>query len=347
MSLPRSSIARLMCAVGIIGLNLAVGRVIYRFTPWRLAGVVLIGVVLQVGLYRLIRSRGRRRDYTFWAGLELGGLVGVTSFLYARVPNSWVGSLWDAYAVFIDDHFRTHFGSSVLNRGPEDPALLVVVAVFAFLPQLLMALVGGSLGLSLGSSPRSRHSVYTLFAIVGILVFDAAAFSTLPAQPPWLYAGVAPGGLLLQLGLYGAIRSWGRPRPRAFWVGFAAVASIVFWSYLSAMTLTPTPVAWNLAFWPDGPSYARPITAAPLWALWINYTSLASYALGRPAYGTFLVVWNHNSTDSLVYSLIVLLPHLLAALVGGILALLITRLADTCLIVIRAHGTKELSSRSF
>ncbi len=348
MKLPRSSIAMLMGVIGIVALNMAVGRVIYEFLPWRLAGAFLIGVVVQVGLFCLVCSRGRQRLYAFWSGLELGGLLGLTSFLYARVPDSWVGSLWEAYAVFVDDLLLTHFGFSVLKRGPEDPVMLVTVAVCAFLPQFLMALIGGFLGLSLGWSGRSRRAVFTQFAIAGILVANAAAWaaawSSLPAQPPWLPVGVTPGGLLVQLGLYGLIRSWRRSRARAFWVGFVAVGSLVFWSYLEAMVFTRVQTVGYLAYWPNGPSYATPSPAAPLWTLWIDYAALASYALGRPPYGTFLVVWTHQPADSLVYALIVLLPHVLGALGGGMLTLSVTWLAGVGVIVKRTGPMTGLGS---
>ena len=137
----------------------------------------------------------------------MGGLLGLSSFLYARVAESRVGSLWDNYGEFIDGCLRSYYGISVLNRGPLDPVLLLTVAVFAFLPQLLMAVAGGLLGLSVGWSAWSRALTFKLFAMIGILVLNLAAWITawnaLPAQPPWLPFGVTPGGLLLQLGLCG------------------------------------------------------------------------------------------------------------------------------------------------
>jgi len=104
-----------------------------------------------------------------------------------------VGSLWEAYTVFIDDLLRTYHGLSVLNRGLEDPVFLVTVAVFAFLPQLLIALVGGLLGLSLGWSARSRRTVFTLFAIVGILVSSVAVQPGLRADRPSAALAGRPG----------------------------------------------------------------------------------------------------------------------------------------------------------
>jgi hypothetical protein len=106
-----------------------------------------------------------------------------------------------------------------------------------------------------------------------------------------------------------------------------AVGSLVFWSYLRAMIFTHIQSARNLTYWPNGPWYARPVSEAPLWTLWIDYTALASYFLGRPPYGTYIIVWTNNQIDSLAYARIVLVPHLLAALGGGVLALSVAWLA--------------------
>ena len=62
------------------------------------------------------------------------------------MPGSWLGSPWDIYAEFIDGRLTAYYGSSVLNRGPLDPVLLTTVTVFALLPQLLLAVIGGLLG---------------------------------------------------------------------------------------------------------------------------------------------------------------------------------------------------------
>ncbi len=216
------------------------------------------------------------------------------------MPESWVGSLWDNYGTFIDDQLHTHFGLSVLDRNSLDPVFLSTVAVFAFLPQLCMAVIGSLLGLSLAWSARSRAMTITLFAMVGIPILNLAAWlavwNALPAQPPWLPFGVTPGGLLLQLGLFRLIRNWGCPWRRVFWVGFVVVDSLVFWSYLQAMIFSHIQAARYLTFWPNGPWYARPIPEAPLWTLWIDYTALASYALGQQPHGTYIVAWTNDQT---------------------------------------------------
>ena len=158
--------------------------------------------------------------------------------------------------------------------------------------------------------------------VVGILVVNGAlwatAWSVVPAQPPWLPVGITPGGLLLQLGLYGLIRTWRSPQSRAFWVGFVAVGSLVYGSYLSATVFTNVQAALALWHGRSDPSHAGPLPAVLLWRLWNDYVTLASHSLGRPAHGTFLVVWSGKPIDSLIYALIVLVPHLLAAMVAGI-----------------------------
>ena len=61
--------------------------------------------------------------------------------------------------------------------------------------------------------------------------------------------------------------------------------------------------------------------------LWTDYTALASYWLGRPPYGTSIIFWTHDLSGSLIYTVIVIVPHLLAALGGGMLGMFVTWLA--------------------
>ncbi len=169
MNQRRTTIASLMKLVAIVALNLCIGQMIFWYEPWRLAGIGPIAVAIQVGLFFLLRSRGRPRPYAFWVGFEMGGLLGLSSFLYLRVPDSVVGAIWDDYAEFIDDLLSVHLGLSVLNRGPFDPTLLIAVAVFASLPQMLMAIAGGSTGLFLGWSRQSRMLAFKVVAIAAVL----------------------------------------------------------------------------------------------------------------------------------------------------------------------------------
>jgi hypothetical protein len=165
MNLRRNTIASLMLVVVIVALNVAAARAIYRFEPWRLAGAGPITLAIQAGLFFLIRARGRPRQYAFWAGFEVGSVLGLWSFLYVRVPDSTVGSVWDAYAAAINEFLRVNYALPVLNRGPFDPIFLTVVAVFAFLPQLLMGLGAGGLALSFTWARQSRATTIARFAM--------------------------------------------------------------------------------------------------------------------------------------------------------------------------------------
>ena len=169
MNQRRMSIASLMKLVAIVALNLCIGQMIFWYEPWRLAGIGPIAMAIQLGLFFLVRSRGRPRHYSFWVGFEMGGFLGLVSFLYARVPDSVVGAVWDDYAEFIDDLLSVHLGLSVLKRGPFDPTLLIAVAIFASLPQMLMAIAGGLTGLFLGWSRQSRFLAFKLIAIAAVL----------------------------------------------------------------------------------------------------------------------------------------------------------------------------------
>ena len=235
-----------------------------------------------------------------------------------HVPESSVGYLWERYGEFIDGCLHDYCGIAFLSRGYLDPAFLTLVAVFAFLPQLLMAVCGGLVSLSVAWSPRSRDLTFMLVALIGLPLFNVAAWlsiwNALPPQPPWLPFGVTPGGLLLQLGLYNLCRRWNRPSvARSSGSGSWWSVRLVFWSYLHAMVFNHIQTARYLTYWPGGPIYARPIPDAPLWALWIDYSVLASYALGRPPHGTYIVAWTQNPADSLIYSAIVLMPQCLPA----------------------------------
>ncbi len=52
------SIASLMQVVGLVALNLAIGRVIFLFEPWRLAGIGPIAICIQSGLFFLLAPGG-------------------------------------------------------------------------------------------------------------------------------------------------------------------------------------------------------------------------------------------------------------------------------------------------
>src|SRR5262249_49171651 len=107
----------------------------------------------------------------------------------------------------------------------------------------------------------------------------------------------------------------------AFWVSWLAIGLLVFGSYLWAMIFAEIHTARYFTYWPSGPWYTSPIPESPVWALWIDYTALASYCLGRQPQGTFIVAWSNHPADSVTYALIILMPHVLLGAAGGSLGL--------------------------
>jgi hypothetical protein len=163
---PRVSIVRLMAVVGVVAVNLAVFRPLFDFGPEALIGVGLAWILLQVALFRLIRSRGRAR--TFWVGYLAFGAVATSLFFWAvahprnigigrtatqevriEVPGS---PLWDMLEAY------TRFASVVIEQLPLLPIVpgaygevvgLITIAVLWLVPQVLFALVGGLLACAL------------------------------------------------------------------------------------------------------------------------------------------------------------------------------------------------------
>ncbi len=169
MEIPRVSIGKLMVVVVLIALNLAAGRAVYSFGPWLLAGFVPTVLVLQFGVFRLIRNRGRAR--VFWAGFVAGGVLAVGSlawsFLFRTSVNIGINvttgqkitittpgfpaadrvwSAWVVYLTFVENCVESlPMAEDILGR--EDSATAIAFAVVVVLPQLLIAVSGGLLAL--------------------------------------------------------------------------------------------------------------------------------------------------------------------------------------------------------
>ena len=178
----RFSIARMMAIVGVIALNIATARILFAYEPELLIGVGLGVLVLQVGLFRLVRGRGTNR--AFWVGFIVCGLITMTTLVWAmlfpevvglsstgvleRVPGSTMWTIWYGYARFVSEPILvpmiTYSGidPDVSNLG----GILIAGAraVIWFLPQLLIAVAGGLLaGLIWVMECRNRSQV-TRFA---------------------------------------------------------------------------------------------------------------------------------------------------------------------------------------
>lgn len=156
----RFSIAKMMAIVGIAALNFAAARILFAHNPYLLIGVALTGLSLQVGLFRLIRSRNRIR--MFWVGFVAFGSMAMMSFLWGMVfspttrvmntgriiytssPGSAMWTLWHSYYEFAVWSLEPlPYSGQILGIGGEMP--VVTIAVISYLPQLLIAAFGGLL----------------------------------------------------------------------------------------------------------------------------------------------------------------------------------------------------------
>ena len=150
MNLPRVSLRVLMAALGLVVLELTGVRALMEYDAALLFAIALSGPAIQVGLFRLIRSRHPAR--LFWAGFVASGMLATLSCLDAlERPGSeslWAMA-WGEYLRVIDDYVVDVYQSgfsipghpSVMQRIAESAGIALVYAV----PQLLAALLGGML----------------------------------------------------------------------------------------------------------------------------------------------------------------------------------------------------------
>jgi hypothetical protein len=152
----RISIARLMGIVAIAAVNIAAVRAILAYDLELLVGIALTWIALHIGLMRLIRSRGRRRDRAFWAGFLGCGLAAMLTYVWAMIqpttlaitpagtvvetPGSPMFPIWHSYLSFVSEQLLRRI-SSLGNEAL--PVGLLLIMLFAFIPQWIIAVAGG------------------------------------------------------------------------------------------------------------------------------------------------------------------------------------------------------------
>ncbi len=145
MKAPRFSIFTLMAIVSVVALNLAAARLLIDYDDELLVGVALPTLVVQVGAFLLIRSRGRAR--AFWGGFVGLGVVAAISCYYGLfvAEESSVGAAWSACLDLIEGAVvRSGFTLRPDTTGTYFGLLQSVeLALIVFLPQLAVALSGG------------------------------------------------------------------------------------------------------------------------------------------------------------------------------------------------------------
>ena len=144
MEVPRPSIAKLMGLVVVVAVDLVAWRALFPYIEHLGSVIALSGLSLQVGVFGLIRSRGR--DRTFWAGFLASGTLALMTYIWEEsVPNNrtMIGCPWLTYMVAVDRHLP----ALSLRSGPRGWSATQVATntVVLFLPQFLISLAGGFL----------------------------------------------------------------------------------------------------------------------------------------------------------------------------------------------------------
>jgi hypothetical protein len=165
-----------MVIVVVMAVDMAVVRAFWGSKHHILAGIALSGMVLNGGLFCLIRARSRAR--AFWAGFLLAGLLAAGSFAWAlsypkasatfldqwtgrqvtiHSPGAPLSDQWESYLDFAEESIESlpnHWNPFLRGSFAE----VLTEASIAFVPQLAVALTGALLFwlIALVAQARSR-----------------------------------------------------------------------------------------------------------------------------------------------------------------------------------------------
>lgn len=154
MKIPRMTVANLAVAVAVIAVNLGVGRALFAYQEFLLQSLAPMGLTLQFGCFRVLHTCGRAS--AFWAGFVAFGLAASASLVWA-VRFGLHGYLI-SYSGGPPDNPISHAVTSgwfylywsACNPLPFKTGLRLItdsaIASYFFLPQLLIASVGGLFG---------------------------------------------------------------------------------------------------------------------------------------------------------------------------------------------------------
>ena len=162
-----------MVIVGVAAVDLALGGDLIAYRGlFLVVGIAPGTVAVEVGLLMLVTCRGRAR--AFWAGFVMAGALAATSYLWSmiygrpvyfavrngRLIGRWWGggqlgspwnglaNLWHSYALIAAKcvELLPFEHQMKIRWWDSEPKVMVVSALLLFLPQLLMAVMGGLLG---------------------------------------------------------------------------------------------------------------------------------------------------------------------------------------------------------
>ncbi len=172
MKAPRFSIFTLMAIVGVVAVNLAVGRVLWDDES-DLSGLLpcvgLNAIVTQLAVFFLIRSRNGAR--AFWIGFVAASLVAALSCSDAFLTNSesFNADVWYEYIgltqeftgiVIFQTGFVIHTGTSS-PPSPFEPFFDFIeaakIGIVFYAPQFVLAISGGALTFFLARVAQVIH----------------------------------------------------------------------------------------------------------------------------------------------------------------------------------------------
>jgi hypothetical protein len=163
MSVLRISLRTLMVIVGLAAVDLAACRALWNPKHTALAGIALTGLLLNAGLYLIVRARARPN--AFWVGFLLTALLAAGSYAWAmtypklsatffdiatgktvtiHTSGAPLSDEWDSYLNFVEqliEGLPDKWNPFLSSRFIE----MLADASIAFAPQLIAAILGGLL----------------------------------------------------------------------------------------------------------------------------------------------------------------------------------------------------------
>lgn len=148
------SLTTLVVLIGALALDLAWLRMAFIEYRHLTIGLSLIALVVQLGAFAMIFGPTEIR--AFCAGFVAFGALAASSYIiFRQCPESWIAMAWAFYARFVEYCIKhLPFLCHRVRGDWNDPFFAGVIAVFAFLPQLGAALIGGVSASLLTKIPR-------------------------------------------------------------------------------------------------------------------------------------------------------------------------------------------------
>jgi hypothetical protein len=139
VKIPGVSIGTMMLVVVVVALNLAAFRRIESLNRARQSSIVSSGLLLQLGIFRLLRCNSHVRP--FWTGfVSASGLA----FASLVLPESRYSTTWYEYFLMVGESIRFLPSLSHLVR-TDYRVLELVIAPVVLLPLLVISLSVGLL----------------------------------------------------------------------------------------------------------------------------------------------------------------------------------------------------------